>query len=207
MARKTKEEALETRGAILRAAADVFWEKGVAGAGLETIAEKAGVTRGAIYWHFKNKCDIFDALHEELHSSLLDIIMRDMETDHPEPLKQLEQLCVALLLNLENDPHKKKVLSIFFLRCDYSGDMECFLAKQNAKKAHNAELFHRYFKKAMDKGHLPADSDPCILTLSLFCYITGIVHEYLRNPDLFQLNTQAAPLMHQFFSGIYPAKS
>ena len=202
MVRKTKEEAQETRSRILHAAGDVFWEKGVAGGSLEMIAEKAGVTRGAIYWHFKNKCDIFDALHEELHRSLLDIIMRDMETDHPLPLQQLEKLCVSLLLNLENDPHKKKVLSIFYLRCDYAGDMQCFLEHQNAKKATSAELFHRYFQKAADKGHLDKDADPCILTLSLFCYITGIVYEYLRNPDLFVMKTQAPALIRQFFKGL-----
>lgn len=202
MARKTKEEALETRNAILRASADVFWEKGVASASLESIAEKAGVTRGAVYWHFKNKCDIFDALHEELHSSLMGIIIRDMETEHPHPLRQLESLCVALLRDLENDEHKRKVLSIFFLRCDYSGDMECFLAKQSEKKARHAEMFHRYFEKAMQKGYLPKSCDPCILTLSLFCYTTGIVHEFLRNPGLFRMEKQAAPLMRQFFLGL-----
>lgn len=64
MARKTKEEALETRNRILEAAVEVFLEKGVSQAGLEVIAEKAGVTRGAVYWHFKNKADIFEALQD-----------------------------------------------------------------------------------------------------------------------------------------------
>lgn len=202
MVRKTKEEAQETRSRILHAAGDVFWEKGVAGASLEMIAERAGVTRGAIYWHFKNKCDIFDALHEELHRSFIDSILRDMETDHPQPLKQLEELCVTLLRNLEHDAHKKKVLSIFYLRCDYTGDMQCFLEVQNAKKAKSADLFHRYFEKAAERGHLPKDADPCILTLTLFCFCTGIMYEYLRNPGLFDLETQAPALIGQFFRGL-----
>ena len=62
MARRTKEEALETRGRILDAAEAVFHEKGVAHASLAEIAETAGVTRGAIYWHFKDKADLFHAM-------------------------------------------------------------------------------------------------------------------------------------------------
>lgn len=202
MARKTKEEAQETRNRIVQAAADVFWEKGVANASLENIAERAGVTRGAIYWHFKNKVDIFEALHEELHSSFHETILADMENDHPEPLTQLEELCVALLLDIDRDAHKKKILSVFILRCDYTGEMEYFLQSQNQKKCSNAELFFRYFERAIAKGHLPADADPCILTTALFCFMSGIIHEYLRCPAMFNLKEQASPLCRQFFKGV-----
>ena len=54
MARKTKEEALETRNAILDATVRVFAAKGAANVSLADIAREAGVTRGAIYWHFAN---------------------------------------------------------------------------------------------------------------------------------------------------------
>ncbi len=58
VARKTKEDAEETKDSILEAATKVFMDKGFSNASLEQIAKKAGVTRGAIYWHFKNKMDI-----------------------------------------------------------------------------------------------------------------------------------------------------
>ncbi|MBV5333220.1 TetR family transcriptional regulator, partial [bacterium] len=62
MARKTKEEAQETRKAILDAAETVFQERGVSRTSLAEIATAAGVTRGAIYWHFANKAELFDAM-------------------------------------------------------------------------------------------------------------------------------------------------
>ena len=55
MARRTKEEALATRHALLDAAERVFGRRGVARTSLVEIAEEAGVTRGAVYWHFKDK--------------------------------------------------------------------------------------------------------------------------------------------------------
>ncbi len=56
--RKTKEEAAETRQALLRAALAVFSRQGYAATRLEDVAHEAGVTRGAIYWHFKSKADL-----------------------------------------------------------------------------------------------------------------------------------------------------
>ena len=66
MVRRTKEEALETRNLLLDVAERVFNEKGVSRTSLADIAEAAGLTRGAIYWHFKNKSDLFDAMMERV---------------------------------------------------------------------------------------------------------------------------------------------
>ena len=62
MVRKTKEDTEQTYTALLDAAERVFKDKGVAAATLNDIAGAAGMTRGAIYWHFKDKEELFDAL-------------------------------------------------------------------------------------------------------------------------------------------------
>lgn len=62
MARKCKEDAEKTRHAILESALDVFSEKGYAKATFDEIAERAGFTKGAVYWHFRNKADLLAAL-------------------------------------------------------------------------------------------------------------------------------------------------
>lgn len=202
MARKTKQEAEETRSRILSAASDIFIEQGVSNASLEMIAEKANVTRGAIYWHFRNKADIFEALHEQLHQSCIEMILEDLEKDHPYPLQQLEELCVSLLLELHRTPQKARTIKIFLLKCDYSGCMEQFLTRQNLRKTEHKVLFSRYFDRAIQEGFLHKDTDSTILTLSLFCYLTGIVYEYLRNPGLFDMETEAPRLMRQLFVGL-----
>ncbi|MES3008947.1 MAG: TetR family transcriptional regulator [Pseudomonadota bacterium] len=203
MAKKTKEEALATRTAILDAAIDIFYENGVTGACLENIAERAGVTRGAIYWHFRNKLDIFEALHERLDLSIMDTILKDLENNHPDPLQQLENLCVALLADIENDLSKHKILSVFLVKCDYSGDMAVFLDRQHASKLKSIALFSRYFERARQQHHLDDNTDPHTLTLSLSFFLTGIVHEHLRDPALCNLDHQAPRFMRQFFKGVY----
>ncbi|KMV73799.1 hypothetical protein AI29_12660, partial [bacteria symbiont BFo2 of Frankliniella occidentalis] len=59
MARKTKAQAQETKSLLIEAAIDCFASRGVSATSLSEIAEHAGMTRGAIYWHFKNKTELF----------------------------------------------------------------------------------------------------------------------------------------------------
>lgn len=204
MVRRTKEEALETRQNILEAAVSAFYEKGVAQATLEDIADAAGVTRGAVYWHFKNKQEIVAALHDEVHRPLFDMVVADLEVDHPEPLKQLENLYVKILLQLATDEAKHRILCVFITKCDYTGDMECFLERQTSQKQKAMDLFHQYFERARKKNHLPADADPEILTLASMCFLSGVCQEYLRHQDLFDMKKAAPALVSQFFRGIGP---
>ena len=55
MARRTKAEAQVTRQNILNAALDIFSEKNYSVVSVVEIAERAGVTKGAVYWHFTSK--------------------------------------------------------------------------------------------------------------------------------------------------------
>jgi AcrR family transcriptional regulator len=64
------ERRTATRAALLAAARELFTEKGFAATGREEIAERAGVTRGALYHHFESKRDAFEAVARELESEL-----------------------------------------------------------------------------------------------------------------------------------------
>ena len=70
MARKTKQEAQETRQHILDVALRIFSQQGVSSTSLGEIAKAAGVTRGAIYWHFKDKSDLFSEIWELSESNI-----------------------------------------------------------------------------------------------------------------------------------------
>lgn len=73
MARKTKQQARETRQLILDVALRLFSQQGVSSTSLATIAKAAGVTRGAIYWHFKNKSDLFNEIWELSDASISEV--------------------------------------------------------------------------------------------------------------------------------------
>jgi AcrR family transcriptional regulator len=62
-----QERARATRAAILRAAAEVFDERGYGATSLDVVADTAGVTKGALYFHFSSKAALADAVIAEQH--------------------------------------------------------------------------------------------------------------------------------------------
>jgi len=63
--RRTKEDAEQTRKAILASALDIFFEKGYSKTTFDEIARRINLTKGAVYWYFRNKPDIVAALINE----------------------------------------------------------------------------------------------------------------------------------------------
>ena len=203
MVRKTKEDAQKTREAIIEAASHVFVEKGVANASLNEIASRAGVTRGAVYWHFENKIDLFKALHESLSQPFIDRILNNLEQDQDNPLDQLKDLCITMLDDLTDNEHKQRVLKILFFKCDYSGEYEELLQVQCQNKKEKLALFAQYFERAQKKGTLRADISPAIMATSLMSYIGGIANEWLRYPETMDLKKQGRDIIDLYFNGLY----
>lgn len=189
--------AEQTKDKILEAAVEVFYIKGVTKTTLEDIAKHADLTRGAIYWHFKNKKDIFRKLHEDLYKTMMQIVFENM--DHDNPIESLQDSCIKCIKDLSTNNRKKKTLTIFFCKCDYSNDMEDILEIQKDKKSENIKYFTTFFEQ--HKSKIKSDILPYSASLSLSCYLSGIVNEYLRN-NLFDLSTQAEPLIKLFFQSI-----
>src|SRR6185295_6383762 len=77
-------EARATRESLVDAALELFTERGYAAVGTEEIVARAQVTRGALYHHFKDKRDLFRAVHERVEAELMERIAARMEaTDDP----------------------------------------------------------------------------------------------------------------------------
>src|SRR5690606_5590790 len=121
--RRTKAEAEQTRESILDAAVDVFFENGVSRSTLEQIAVRAGVTRGAIYWHFKDKVEIFKALQDSIRLPQEDLIVHAAEHGHEDPLTVVENGCLSALQLFEEDERQQRIVAILSQRCEYVWEM------------------------------------------------------------------------------------
>lgn len=91
MVRRTKAEAEQTRHKLLDAAEQLFLQRGVSRTSLNDIATAAGTTRGAIYWHFQDKADLFNAMMERVTLPLEQALQSAAQpgTDAQPPLKAL----------------------------------------------------------------------------------------------------------------------
>ena len=109
--RRTKEEADKTRKELLEAASRVFARKGYGATKLEEIAIEAGLTRGAISWHFKNKQTIFRSLIEESAIEALTSIDGLLRNDIGDPIKRLEIVVAHLVQNRHRKKYHVAILS------------------------------------------------------------------------------------------------
>jgi len=66
-----RKEAIERRNEILDAADELFGQKGFDGTSTNDILEKVGIARGTLYYHFKSKEDIMDALIDRYNTQIL----------------------------------------------------------------------------------------------------------------------------------------
>ena len=143
--RRTKVEAEQTRDAIIAAAVAVFLEHGFSRATFDEIARTAGVTRGAVYWHFRNKLEIFDALerradlpNEVFGNRLRARLATDFDLD---PLDELADTIREGVRAFEADTERRRILTILWLRCEYVGEMLPALERRQRADAAMQQLF------------------------------------------------------------------
>ncbi|KVS75523.1 hypothetical protein WK41_00860 [Burkholderia cepacia] len=102
MARRTKEVATLTREAILDASERCFIEHGYPAASLEDIAEAAGVTRGAVYWHFKDKGALLLGVFMRVRALVCDELSRlEGSGDSVRSARRLMRFCRVMLAEPE----------------------------------------------------------------------------------------------------------
>lgn len=202
MVRKTKMEALETRAQVLDAAERVFSEKGVTNTSLNEIATAAGVTRGAIYWHFKNKYELIEALLQRAKLPL-DEMLDARSADHPDdPLGQIRVQAIAVLQSCAADTHLRAVCTILFHKCEHIADAEPVLKRHLESRAECAQEIQDKFRAAIAAGQLPAQVDPRLATLGLFSYIDGLIYNWLLDPGQFPLGEAAPKLVDTYLCGL-----
>src|SRR5680860_1813248 len=77
------EQGEATRAALVRAARELFTDRGYGGVGTEEIVRRAKVTRGALYHHFADKKDLFRAVHEQIEGEVKEGIAARMSGADP----------------------------------------------------------------------------------------------------------------------------
>ncbi|MBC7192984.1 TetR family transcriptional regulator [Marinobacter sp.] len=193
MARKTKAEAENTRQAILDAAEQVFVRKGVAHASLEEIARTAQVTRGAVYWHFQNKSDVFDAMLERVRLPMLE--MTESAADEKTgDLLTLRNLCIYALQTLVEDKRHFRVYKILFHHTESKHSLR--LQDETAQEA--IDTLTRFFSNHPPRSSLTARQ----AARSLHTQMLGIYFDWLRNPDAYDLSAEAECLVDTLFRGL-----
>lgn len=202
MARRTKQEAQETRTRLLDAAEQLFHERGVSRTSLQDIAQAAGVTRGAVYWHFEDKVQLFDAMMQRATMPLEEGIEA---ATSPSPDRPLEDLRLGLLNVFHctvNNARTRRAFEIANLRVEFVGEMTSILDRKVV--AHRDWTLHNRvaFERAITLGQLPAGLDTQRAAIGLMAMVGGLLHHWMLDPESFDLIEVGQAQLEHYLSSL-----
>jgi TetR/AcrR family acrAB operon transcriptional repressor len=181
--RRTKEDAEKTRQRILAAAQGVFERQGVARTSMEQVARSAGVTRGAVYWHFANKAELYFAMREMVSLPMIDRVDIALErsADNADALKTIEAILTGIVAALESDKPTRRVLGIVHYKCEYVGEFAAELDTQRLHAAQFVAKLARAYRKARLAGILRPGLEPELAARDTCAFVMGVIRMWLMD--------------------------
>ena len=189
--RRTKEDAEKTRLKIIEAALILFSRNGYSNTTLAMIGTEAGFSRGPIYWHFKNKHDIFVAMTERHRLPMESLSQQAESPDETDPLGKLRELLVYVLHDTVRDPCRKRVFEIIFHKCEFTAQTDPLMARQQETYLDGSDKIRRTLNNAIAQGQLPDTLNIERAITMLHVQMTGMLYTWLLIPDSFDLEAEA----------------
>lgn len=202
MVRKTRAAALATREQLLDAAERVFRSRGVGHSSLTEVADAAGVTRGAIYWHFRSKAELFKAMVERAQLPMDAALEALTGESLDDPLGQARGLAVRALLHLASSERARAVFDVVFLRCEYTEDLLPVQEQHLLERSLCIARCAGAFRQAVRMGQLPVDTDAELAARGLYAFVGGLMRDACESPLEHDLAASAPPLIDLFFEGL-----
>ena len=195
--RRTKEEAEETRQAILVAAERLFVQKGVSKVSLEQIADSLGLTRGAVRWHFHDKRGLLLALLDSEGLPLHELAGH-LEIDPKlDPFNELIKVTAQLLSDLQNDPKRQRLMKqlVNFVDMEAPEQRRAFDRKIRAAVQTIFELAAK--RRALSRSWRPDNA-----ALAFCAMVSGLTSEWLRGGADFNLRTDVVNTLGTFVDSL-----
>ena len=199
MARRTKEEAQQTRCHIMGTALNLFCQQGLAKTNLTDIAKAADLTRGAIYWHFKNKEELFVTLWEELCAPLSHQIDACVDEQEQDPLGKLRGFLNEVMYKISTEPAHQQMFTIIFNLEPLEGEAEALRDHMRLQSINFFRDLEITLANAVRLGHLPKELDLRRAATLLHCTLDGYIVNWLHFPERIDLIKGADFLLDTLF--------
>jgi TetR/AcrR family acrAB operon transcriptional repressor len=203
MVRKTKEEAEQTRRALLSAALKVFSRQGYAATRLEDIAEEAGVTRGAIYWHFKSKADLYIELQGRAAGKLMALVEAEFVCGG-KALDILRRIMVRSWQYLEEDEEFRAVQELAILKTELLPELSEGMRAKIEGINSQMDQVEAVFSQAQAEGDFAPEISPRDAALGYTAMLNGMVINWLLAPHTFSIRDRAEAMADLFFRSLRP---
>lgn len=205
MARKKKEDAQKTRQQLIEAAIVQFATRGVANTTLTDIADAAQVTRGAVYWHFSSKAEIFNAIWEQ-QQPLREIIRDRLSlSENDDPLLMLREQFITGLQYIAHEPRQWALLQILYHKCEFNSDMisECEIRNRIGLSDQTLRIT---LEKCRARNSLSPQVNIDLAVIVLHGFFSGIIKNWLMDSDSINLYQQAPALVDNIMATLQIAR-
>lgn len=202
MARRTKDEARATREGILDAAEREFERHGVSRTSLQSIARTAGVTRGAIYWHFSDKADLFNAMLNRMTLPLEAEINRSSGRDIDDPVGHMRRSFLAALRATAQNDQARRVFEIATFKVEHLEDVRGIRERRlnglRTRVGHLERGFRRAARLGQVSGRVPARA----AAIGLHSLLDGLIQNWMLEPAAFDLVRTGERAIDAYLAGL-----
>lgn len=202
MPRRTKEDARATQARILDMAEIEFQRRGVSRTSLMDIARAAGVTRGAVYWHFRDKADLFNAMMNRVTLPLEQEINRSADPALVDPLAHVRESFIAALRMTVSDPQARRVFEIALHKVEYVEELQAVRDRRLNGLRGRVGHVERGLRRAQRLGLLAGDVPPHIAALGLHSLVDGLIQNWMLDPQAFDLVKAGQQVIDAYFKGL-----
>jgi len=202
MARRSKEDALATRNALLDAAERVFLAQGVAGTSLNDIALAAGTTRGAIYWHFKDKADLFNAMLDRVTLPLQGALAELDGQPAADPLATLRRSLRYALHRTVHDEQTRRVFEVATHKVEYVDSLCAVRVRQLQMRDVWLERFRLLLLKSAAARGVRLGTPALGAARGLQALMEGMIHTWLLDPQAFDLEASGTRAVDVYLKGL-----
>ena len=199
--RRTKEEAAVTRATLLKTALSVFSAKGYSAATLEDVAKAARMTRGAIYWHFKSKADLYNTLIQEVSARGAAVVQQAV-AEGGSLIEILRRVFVRQCALIEEDKEARAVMELALFKTGLDPELQAGRRKQ--LEAGNALItdITDAMRQGVSQGVLRKDTDPTDMARAFIAFENGVIQLWLVSPRSFSLKGSAGPFADILIAGL-----
>ena len=202
MARRTKADAQTTRNNLLDAAEQLFQSRGVSHTSLNDIATAAGTTRGAIYWHFKDKADLFNAMMERVTLPLEQTLVVAYVEQSAHPVAEIRSAMLEALRLIATDEQTCRALKIATHQVEYTTDMGAVLERHLRGHDGCVARNHAALQRAFAARGQPPPMALDFAARGLQVLVEGLVHQWLLNTEAFDLQANGLAALDVYLGGL-----
>lgn len=202
MVRRTREEALATRHRLLDAAEVVFHAQGVSRSSLSDIAQQAGTTRGAIYWHFKDKADLFNAMMERVTLPLEASFKQVGQDPATDSLAGIRKAMRDALVQTATDARTRRVFEVATHKVEYVDELQAVRQRHLAIRTECIANIAQGLRLAAAQRKLRLPIPVATAAQGLHALVDGLIQNWLLEPATFNLVTAGVRTLDTYLAGL-----